>query len=96
VVEKLTLNYPATALLDIPAVSMPIACSIKTLGICGIVLCDNTAHFIVLSTRRTCVMIMPFNQLLDMIKVKCSLTSMYTNFRTIFERNKRFVRMENV
>ena len=29
-VEKLTLNYLATALVDIPAVSMPIARSIKT------------------------------------------------------------------
>jgi hypothetical protein len=44
-VEKLTLNYLATALVDIPAVSMPIARSLKTWGICGIVLCDKTAHF---------------------------------------------------
>ena len=29
-VEKLTLNDPVTALVDIPAVSMPIACSLKT------------------------------------------------------------------
>jgi hypothetical protein len=29
-VEKLTLNYLATALVDIPAISMPIARSIKT------------------------------------------------------------------
>jgi hypothetical protein len=32
-VEKLTLNYMATALVDIPAVSMPI------------LLCDKSAHF---------------------------------------------------
>jgi hypothetical protein len=29
-VEKLTLNSVATAVVDIPAVSMPIACSLKT------------------------------------------------------------------
>ncbi len=44
-VEKLKLNSWATALVDIPAVSMPIACSLKTCDICGIVLCDKTAHF---------------------------------------------------
>ncbi len=44
-VEKLTFNSQATALVDIPAVSMPIACSLKTCNICGIVLCDKTAHF---------------------------------------------------
>ncbi len=44
-VEKLTLNSQATALVDIPAVSMPIARSLKTCDICGIVLCDKTAHF---------------------------------------------------
>jgi hypothetical protein len=43
-VEKLTLNYLATALVDIPAISMPIASSLKTLDICGIVLCNKTAH----------------------------------------------------
>ena len=35
----------STALVDIPAVSMPSACSLKTCNICGIVLCDKTAHF---------------------------------------------------
>ncbi len=40
-VEKLTFNSWATALVDIPAVSMTIA----TCDICGIVLCDKTAHF---------------------------------------------------
>ena len=44
-VETLTLNYLATALVDIPAVSMTIARSLKTWDICGIVLCDKTAHF---------------------------------------------------
>jgi hypothetical protein len=44
-VEKLTLHSLATALVDVPAVSMPIGHSLKTLDICGIVLCDKTAHF---------------------------------------------------
>ncbi len=44
-VEKWTFNSRATALVDIPAVSMPIAHSLKTFDICGIVLCDKTAHF---------------------------------------------------
>ena len=44
-VEKLTLNYLATALLDIVAVSMPVARSLKACYICGISLCDKTAHF---------------------------------------------------
>ena len=43
-VEKLTFNSLTTALVDIPAVSMPIALSIKT-DLCGIVLCDKTQHF---------------------------------------------------
>jgi hypothetical protein len=29
-VDKLALNYLATALVDIPAISMQIACSLKT------------------------------------------------------------------
>ncbi len=45
ILEKLTLNSQATALVDIPAVSMPIARTFKTCNICGIVLCDKTAHF---------------------------------------------------
>ncbi len=44
-VDQLTFNSQATALVDSPAVSMPIACSLKTCDICGIVLCDKTAHF---------------------------------------------------
>jgi hypothetical protein len=31
--------------VDIPAVSMPTALSFKTWDICGIVLCDKTAHY---------------------------------------------------
>ncbi len=37
--------YGREALVDIPAISMPIARSLKTCDICGIVLCDKTAHF---------------------------------------------------
>ena len=44
-VEKLALNYLATALVDIPAVNMSIARSLKILDICGVVLCDKTALF---------------------------------------------------
>ncbi len=44
-VEKLTFNSRETALVDIPAVSMPIARFLKTCDICGIVLCGKTAHF---------------------------------------------------
>jgi hypothetical protein len=43
--EKLTFNYLPIALVDIPAVSRPIARSLKAFNICGIVLCDKTAHF---------------------------------------------------
>ncbi len=44
-VEKWTFNSRATALVDTPAVSMPIARSLKSCDICGIVLCYKTAHF---------------------------------------------------
>jgi hypothetical protein len=62
-----TLNSLSTALLDIPAVTMPIAHSLKTVALC----CVTKLHilewpFIVPSTRCTCVMTMLFNQLLDM------------------------------
>ncbi len=44
-VDKWTFNSLATALVDIPAVSMPIARSLKPCDICGIVLCDKTGYF---------------------------------------------------
>ena len=71
-VGKLTLNSLATALVNIPAVSMPFTRSLKTSDICGIVLyCVIKLHilgwpFIVPRTRCTCVMIMLINPLLDM------------------------------
>jgi hypothetical protein len=83
-VEKLTFSSLATALVDNAAVSMPIETS-------GALCCVTKLHilgwtFIVPSTRCTCVMIMLFNQLLDMpqlsvgwiilAKEKCSLTGM--------------------
>jgi hypothetical protein len=40
--ERITFN--SLALVNIPAVSMPIARSLKTQDICDIVLCDKTAH----------------------------------------------------
>ncbi len=59
--EKLTFNSRSTALVDILAVSMPIARSLKMCDICGIVLCDKTANFIVASLRHTCAIIMLSN-----------------------------------
>jgi hypothetical protein len=44
-VDKLTFNSLATALVDIPAFSIPIAHYLKAGELCGIVLCDKTAHF---------------------------------------------------
>ena len=82
-VEKLTCSYLATTLVENPAVSMPIACSIKTSDIRGIALCEKTAHFrvafIVHSTRCTCVMIMLFNQLLDMPHLSDGLSGQRRN-----------------
>jgi hypothetical protein len=104
-VEKLTLSSLAAALVDIPAVSMAITRSLKTY----VALCCVTKrhilkwHFIVPSTRCTCVMIMAFNQLLDILhlsggwiilaKQKCFLTGMETNLCTKFER--KYVCMEH-
>jgi hypothetical protein len=67
-VDKLTLNSLATALVDIPAVSMPIACylNLTHLWCCVIKLHILEWPFIVPSTRCTCVMIILFNQLLEM------------------------------
>ncbi len=43
--REMNIQFTATALVDIPAVSMPIARSLKICDICGIVLCDKTSHF---------------------------------------------------
>jgi hypothetical protein len=64
-VDKWTWHSLATALVDIPAVSMSIAHTLKTwhLWYCVVWLHILEWPFIVPSTRCTCVMIMPFNLL---------------------------------
>ena len=70
-VEKLTFHFLAKALMDIPAVSMPIASSLnlRHLWHCVTKLHILVWPLIVHSTRYTYVMIMLFNQLLDMPRV---------------------------
>ncbi len=89
-VEKLTFNSRATALVDIPAVSMPIARSLKNLRHlwhCAVIKLHILEWpFIVASLRHTCAIIMLSNQHLDMphlwggwiisAKEKCSLTDL--------------------
>ncbi len=43
--REINIQFTATDLGDIIAVSMPIARSLKTCNICGIVLCEKIAHF---------------------------------------------------
>ncbi len=73
-VAKLTFNSWAAALVDIPAVSMPIARSLKTYDIvalcCAIKLHILEGPFIVPSLRHTCAIIMLSNQLLDIQPVR--------------------------
>ena len=84
-VEKLTFNYLATSLVDIPSGSMPIACSLNLRHLWHCVV--TTAHLSgLLLPHAQGVMILLFNQLLDMpylsdgwiifAKEKCSLTGM--------------------
>jgi hypothetical protein len=85
-VEKLTFNYLVTVLLDITAVGMPIAHYLKTWDNCVTKLHILEWPCIVPSTMCTGVMIMLFNQLLDvphlsggwiiLAKEKSSLTQM--------------------
>ena len=99
-VEKWTLNFLATEdIVDIAAVSLPIANFLKTADICSILLCDKTAQwpFTVPSTQCTCVMIMLFSFLMChtcQVDKKCSLTGMYTNLCTLL-RYQLFVGMEH-
>ena len=68
-VEKLTFHSLATALVDIPAVSMLIAHSQNLISValcCVTKLYISEWPFIVPSTRCTYVMIMLFNHLIDM------------------------------
>ena len=66
--REITLNSLVTTLVDILAVSMPIAHSLETFVALG---CVTKLHIlewpvVVPSPRCTCVMVMLFNQLLDM------------------------------
>lgn len=62
-VVKGTLCLFATALVNIPAVSMPMARCIRTCDIGGTVLCDQTEWLLIMTnTRHTCVVMMLFNQ----------------------------------
>ncbi len=69
-VDKLTFNSRATALVDILAVSMPIARSLKTCTSvalrCVIELHNLEWPFIVASLRHTCAIIILSNQHHDM------------------------------
>ena len=74
-VEKFTLNYLATALVDIPAVTAcQMHCSLNLRHLWHCVVRQNVHvlewPFIVHSTMCTCVMIMPFNQLIYATTVK--------------------------
>ena len=61
------MNILATALVDIPAVSMPIPRSLKTWDICAIVLCDKNVSFSgLLFIPTQGIMILLLIQLLDM------------------------------
>ncbi len=68
--REINIQFKATSLVDIPADSMPIACSLKTCDICGFVLCDKLHilewPFIVASVRHTCAITLLSNQHLDM------------------------------
>ncbi len=82
--SEINIQFTPAALVDIPAVSMPTARPLKTRDTCGFVLCNKS------SPKYTCVLIIPFNQHLDMphlsggwiilAKEKCSLTQIETNF----------------
>lgn len=43
--RETTFNSQRIALVDIPAVSRPIARPLETCDICGIVMCDKTSNF---------------------------------------------------
>jgi hypothetical protein len=106
-VEKLTFNYLATALVLQSACQLHTPSKLES----SVALCCVTKlyilewPFIVPRTRCTCVMTMMFNQLLDithlsdgwiiLTNVKCSLTGMYTHLCTTFKRNKLFLCMEH-
>ncbi len=83
--REMNIQFTATALMDIPAVSMPIERSFKTsVALCCVIKLHILEWpFIVASLRHTCAINMPSNQHLDMphlwggwiitAKEKCSL-----------------------
>ncbi len=73
-VEKWTFNSRATALVDIPAVSRPIACSLKTSVIFGIVLCDKTTHFRVAFYQRWKVTNYIYSRYCNWVAFLCTCT----------------------
>jgi len=66
--REINIQFTATALVDIPAVSMPIARTLKTCDICGNVIKLHILEwpFVVASLRHTCAIIMLSNQHLGM------------------------------
>jgi hypothetical protein len=96
VVEKLTLDLYirslATALVDIPAVSMPPQNLRSSVALCWVTKLQILEWpFIIPSTKCICVMIMLFNQLLDMPHLSGGWTilandKMLTNLCTSFEK----------
>jgi hypothetical protein len=66
-VEKLTFHCLVTARVDIPASSMPFAHSLKTSVALSCVTKLHILEWPFIIPRCTCVMLMLFNQLLDML-----------------------------
>ena len=99
-VEKWTFNSLATALVDILAVSMLITYPLKNWDICGIVLCNKTAHFkVTFYCPQHKVHLCNDHAVggwIILAKDKCLLMGMKTNLCTTLERNKLFMHMENV
>ncbi len=71
-VDKLTFKSWATALVNIPAVNMPIACSsAASVALCCVIKLHILEWpFIVVSLRYTCAIIMLSNQHLDITPVR--------------------------
>ncbi len=109
-VEKMNIQFTATALVDIPAVSMLIARSSKlatSVALCCVIKMHILEWpFIVASLRHTCAIIMLSNQHLDMPNLWGGMDylgkgEVLTNtdldrLWTIFERNRPFVYIEKV
>ncbi len=91
-----TFNLRPTALVDIPAVSMPIARSLKICDISGIVLCNKTAHLCYCDQPKAHLCNNHYNQHPDMlylsggwiilVKQNCSLTDLNKFVNKIWEK----------